>query len=189
MVDNLRLWAIPAMWLTWLAYWILAARQVKASAWRESVQSRLSYRLPMLGVALLFLLRDLPSFLERRLFPASGAASTLGAVLVAAGLGFAVWARRHLGSNWSGRVTVKMDHSLIRTGPYRYVRHPIYTGILLAFLGTAISIGEVRGFLALVLAVFSLVRKIGIEEERMRSTFASYDDYRQHTAALVPFLY
>ena len=80
----------------------------------------------------------------------------LGLIMVAAGIAFAVWARHYLGRNWSGTVTVKQDHELIRSGPYRLVRHPIYTGLLLAILGTAVAFGEWRGLLAFALLTGSL---------------------------------
>lgn len=113
----------------------------------------------------------------------------LGVVLLAAGLGFSVWARRHLGRNWSAQVVVKEGHSLVRTGPYRYVRHPIYTGILLAFLGTVVTIGEWRGVLALLCALVSFAVKSRLEEARMRETFPEYREYERETAALVPGVY
>ena len=69
--------------------------------------------------------------LSARFVPAGNLLPVLGAIMIAAGLGFAVWARAHLGRNWSGIVTVKEGHALVRTGPYRAVRHPIYTGLLL----------------------------------------------------------
>ena len=113
----------------------------------------------------------------------------LGIALVAAGLGFAIWARLYLGRNWSGSVTVKESHTLIQTGPYARVRHPIYTGILLAFVGTALTVGEWRGIAAFLLVLIALVIKSRTEEDRMRATFADYNDYRSKTAALVPFIF
>jgi protein-S-isoprenylcysteine O-methyltransferase Ste14 len=109
--------------------------------------------------------------------------------MVAVGLGFAAWARAHLGQNWSGIVTVKEDHALVRTGPYRAVRHPIYTGLLLALTGTAMAIGEWRGVLAVICALIGLLRKIQVEEKRMSENFPEYSRYRQQTAALIPLLY
>ena len=110
-------------------------------------------------------------------------------MLLAAGLGFAVWARRHLGRNWSASVVVKEDHALIRSGPYRRVRHPIYTGMLLAFLGTAVAVGEWRGLVGFVLAFVSFLLKSRMEEARMAETFPEYAEYRRHTASLIPGIY
>jgi protein-S-isoprenylcysteine O-methyltransferase Ste14 len=107
-----------------------------------------------------------------------------------AGLLFAVWAREHLGSNWSRSVTIKQDHELITTGPYAMVRHPIYTGFLAGFLGTAIALSQVRGFVAFVLILVILGVKLRMEEQWMRSQFgATYATYAHQTAALVPYLF
>jgi protein-S-isoprenylcysteine O-methyltransferase Ste14 len=84
---------------------------------------------------------------------------------------FAVWERRHLGRNWSNAVTIKQGHELITTGPYTLVRHPIYTGILTGFLGTAIALSQVRGVIGLVLIFLVLWAKLRREEEWMRSQF------------------
>jgi protein-S-isoprenylcysteine O-methyltransferase Ste14 len=109
--------------------------------------------------------------------------------MLAAGLAFAVWARRHLGRNWSAHVVVKEDHALIRSGPYRHLRHPIYTGILLAFLGMVLVIGELRGLLAMGCVLLSFAIKSRQEEKRMSETFPEYEQYRRETAALIPFVY
>jgi len=84
---------------------------------------------------------------------------------------------------------VKEGHALIRSGPYAHVRHPIYTGILLAFLGTAVSIGEWRALLAVPFALLAFVLKSRLEEGRMRQTFPEYEQYQRETAALIPFIY
>ena len=181
---------IPWLWMAWLAYWIVAARNVKATRWNESFPARLLHLVPFfLAVVLLDIPQLLPSVAAHRVLPASVFITSLGAVIVATGLGFSAWARRHLGRNWSGMVTLKKDHSLIRTGPYKYIRHPIYTGILCGFLGTALAIGEWRGILAVVLVLVAFVRKLQVEEARMREIFPEYEQYRQGTAALIPFVY
>jgi protein-S-isoprenylcysteine O-methyltransferase Ste14 len=180
---------VPALWTVWLVYWLVAARAVKTTRWREPTSSRLLHRVPLV-LAALFLVggRQLPSLLRERFLPQTSAGPVLGLVMLIAGLGFAVWARRHLGPNWSGNVTVKEDHALIRTGPYSYVRHPIYSGILLALLGTAVVIGEWRGLFALALAVTALAYKSKVEEGRMREIFPEYDQYCHQTAALIPWV-
>ena len=107
-----------------------------------------------------------------------------------AGLLFAVWAREHLGSNWSRSVTIKEGHELIASGPYSVVRHPIYTGILAGFLGTAIALSQVRGFIVFLLIFFILWVKLRMEEQWMRSQFGeTYATYAHQTAALVPYLF
>jgi protein-S-isoprenylcysteine O-methyltransferase Ste14 len=127
--------------------------------------------------------------LTRRVLPRGNGPLLVGAVLVAAGLAFAIWARRHLGRNWSSSVVLKQDHALIRSGPYRWVRHPIYTGILLALLGTAVTIGELRAAIGFALFVVSFVLKSRAEEKWMREVFPEYEQYRGNTAALIPGIY
>lgn len=180
----------PTLWIAWLIYWWVSARNVKETRWQEPLGSQLLHRVPLLLGALLFAApRLLPLALRRRLLPVGALAPTLGVLLIAAGLGFSVWARRHLGRNWSSQVVVKEDHALIRTGPYSRLRHPIYTGLLLAFLGTAVIIGEVRGFLAFVLLLISFAIKSRAEEARMREIFPEYEQYRRETAALIPYVF
>jgi protein-S-isoprenylcysteine O-methyltransferase Ste14 len=112
-----------------------------------------------------------------------------GVILTVAGLLFSIWARHHLGRNWSLTVTLKDDHELIVTGLYALVRHPIYTGLLAGFLGTAIAIMEVRGIIALILILITLWAKLRMEEHLMRGHFgAKYDTYSQRVSALVPFI-
>jgi protein-S-isoprenylcysteine O-methyltransferase Ste14 len=113
----------------------------------------------------------------------------VGAAITAAGLLFAVWAREHLGTNWSSSVTIKQDHQLIVTGPYAVVRHPIYTGILTGFLGSTLALAQVRGIVAFVLISLVLWYKLRMEEQWMRTQFgAPYEAYSRRTAALVPFV-
>ena len=111
-------------------------------------------------------------------------------VLLIAGQLFAVWARDILGRNWSGTVTVKEDHELIQTGPYRLVRHPIYTGLLLALTGSALAQDRWSSVLAVVLVFVSFWIKLLREEAWMRETFGEkYDAYCARTKRLVPFVW
>lgn len=183
------LFLIDLLWVAFFLYWYAAARGMKRTAWRASLPAELAHRLPLaLGVALLFLPR-LPPPLLRRIVAPDPAAGALGVLLVLLGMGFAIGARRFLGGNWSGRVTVKEGHTLVTSGPYRIVRHPIYTGMLLAFLGTALALGELSGFLALPFLFASFLIKSRQEEARMRATFPDYDRYAKRTPALIPFLF
>jgi protein-S-isoprenylcysteine O-methyltransferase Ste14 len=181
---------IPAMWLAWAALWTVAAFATKATQWRESIGSRARHDVPFLiCVVLLTAPGALPAILRARFVPVGGLLPLLGSILVAAGLGFAFWARWHLGRNWSSTVTLKEGHTLVQTGPYRAIRHPIYTGLLLALVGTAAAIGEWRGVLAVACAFIGVRWKIRVEEERMRRTFPQYEQYRNATSALIPLLY
>jgi protein-S-isoprenylcysteine O-methyltransferase Ste14 len=101
---------------------------------------------------------------------------------------FTVWARVYLGGNWSGIVTIKHDHELIASGPYAIVRHPIYTGLLVAFIGSAVARGEWRGVLAVLIAWMALWRKLRLEERWMAERFGQqYEAYCRRVPALVPF--
>jgi len=190
MPEPILRFVVPSLWVAWLIYWWVSARDVKPTKWQESPLSKAWHRVPLIIAAILFgAFGWLPRGLRGRFVPAGPIFPLLGAVLLAAGLGFSVWARRHLGRNWSADVVVKEGHALIRTGPYRHVRHPIYTGILLAFLGTAVTIGEWRGLIGVGFAVLSFVRKSRVEEQRMQDTFPEYAQYRRESAALIPFVY
>jgi protein-S-isoprenylcysteine O-methyltransferase Ste14 len=182
--------AIPAMWVGWIIYWLAAARDVKPTRWRESSAANARHGVPfLLCLLLLASPRWLPAALTARLYPPGPALPIAGTALVAAGLALAVWARAHLGRNWSSKVVVKIDHSLVCDGPYRRVRHPIYSGMLLALFGTALAIGEWRGFLALAFAAAGVLFRVHAEEARMSETFAEYAQYRRRTAALIPGIY
>jgi protein-S-isoprenylcysteine O-methyltransferase Ste14 len=114
----------------------------------------------------------------------------VGAIIQAAFIFLAVSARRHLGRNWSAAVRIGVDHELIRTGPYRFLRHPIYTAMLGMFLGTAISSGQYHALLGLTILVLAYLRKTRLEEHILHQTFgAEYDAYQRDTWALVPFLF
>lgn len=181
---------IPLLWLAWLAYWMISAIGAKETRRQESFASMLVHVVPLIVGAWLIWARSLPGgVLGGRVLPATEATYWVGVVMVALGLGFSVWARRCLGRNWSGTVTVKQDHELVRSGPYRYVRHPIYTGLLLAFAGCAVVRGEWRGVVAVVLIGASFWIKLRHEERWMIETFGEeYLRYRSEVAALIPFV-
>jgi protein-S-isoprenylcysteine O-methyltransferase Ste14 len=129
-------------------------------------------------------------FLRAAIFNSTTWTNALGIAITVAGLAFAIWARAYLGANWSSAVTVKIGHQLIRTGPYRWVRHPIYTGMISAMVGTAIVRDQVRAVTAVVLLYLGFKVKSKIEERTMAETFgAQYETYSRTTGAIVPRLW
>ena len=182
---------VPALWLIWLAIWLIAAAGAKRTMRRESFGSRLGYGVLMLvGAVLLIKPHILGPTLGQHFHPRSFGWFLAGVTLFAAGLGFSMLARFWLGRNWSGTVTLKQDHDLIRSGPYALVRHPIYSGMLLALIGTAIAIDSWSALIALVAMLAALLFKIRIEERFMADAFGeAYARYRADVPALVPFLF
>jgi protein-S-isoprenylcysteine O-methyltransferase Ste14 len=192
--DLVRLFyqqAFNALWLAWAIYWCVAAIGAKRTRYRESMASQALHIAPLfLGVALLVWLHPANNWLTQRYVPRSPVWFFAGLVMTVFGLGFAVFARVWLGRNWSATVTLKQDHELIRGGPYCRVRHPIYSGLLLAVLGSAIAIGEWRGLLALALITAGFLRKISVEERVLTEQFGdAYTRFRAEVPALLPGIY
>jgi protein-S-isoprenylcysteine O-methyltransferase Ste14 len=181
------------LWVAWVTYWWALSRSVKVNVRRESAYSRRSYVVALLLAVVLLAVPGLPlPFLNSRFLPVQTWPlwSGIGAGLVVIGLLFTVWAREHLGRNWSDVVTIKVDHELVTSGPYRVVRHPIYTGLLVAFVGSAIARGEWRGILAVALGFWAFWRKSRVEERLMREQFGTaYEEYSQHVAGIIPFVF
>jgi protein-S-isoprenylcysteine O-methyltransferase Ste14 len=179
----------PALWLAWVAYWFLASRTAKPTERREPMGSRLLHVLPLLFAVWLLWAEKLPApLLNERLFPWAPWEFWAASLMTALGLLFTVWARVHLGRNWSGTVTIKREHELIVSGPYTIVRHPIYTGLIVAFIGSAMARGEWRGVLAVFIAWAALWRKLRLEERWMLERFGEqYTAYCHRVPALVPF--
>lgn len=179
------------LWLSLGLFWLAGALTAKRTQRTQSPWSRLVQITPEIAAFFLLFGRDVwPHWLRRRLFPeGSLAIEWLGVAITAAGIGFAIWARVWIGRNWSGRVTIKEQHELIQSGPYAFVRHPIYSGFLLAILGTAIVHGELCGLLALPVAAVGWTLKLRMEEAFMMQQFGqAYLDYKRRVKALVPFV-
>ena len=179
---------IWGLWILFLVYWAISARKSKKAKRRESVAQRLGYILPLV---LTFVLLSRPEvnlgWLSTRLLPFNLTVRWTGAVLAAGGIAICLWARRHLGTNWSGTVTLKEGHELIRSGPYRAIRHPIYSGILLALLGTAVEIGQLRAFAAVIVAWISFYLKARREESFLTDEFGEkFRTHAQHTGMFLP---
>ncbi|MCJ0825730.1 isoprenylcysteine carboxylmethyltransferase family protein [Luteimonas sp. 50] len=185
---------IKTIWLAFALCWLWYARQAKAVQRRESPGLRFAkYWLPLIAAGALLGPGEwydaAGAWLKLRWLPESDWLRALGCLLALVGIAFAVRARQVLGENWSVAVQLKRGHELIERGPYRWVRHPIYTGLLLAFLGTAVLIGELRGLLALAIVAASFWFKLRLEERWLGEQFGpAYADYKTRVKALVPGL-
>jgi len=182
------LWLAATGWIAFSLYWSAAAKNSAAAKSSESDRSRGVHEvITTAGQLLLFI--PIPG-LRQNFIPPSLAWAVIGLVLEALSIALAVWARRHLSLNWSARVQIKVDHQLIRSGPYKLLRHPIYTAILGMSVGTALVSGHVHALVGTALVLVAYFRKIRIEESILREAFGpQYDSYRRSTLGLMPGLF
>ena len=181
---------IHLAWIIIAVVWLVTAMRVKRTVRIEPYSSRIGHVLTFAtAVGLLFSSSLRIGPLAWRAFPPSEIAAAVGLALTIGGISFALWARFYLKGNWSAMVALKEDHTLIRTGPYAIVRHPIYTGLLLAMLGTAIAVGELGCFLGVILAFAGWIAKARMEECFLLQQFGgTYSQYSHHVKALIPFV-
>src|SRR6266478_231667 len=179
---------IHALWVLFGFYWLVSALKRKKTKRRETWGQRFLYMLPLLAAAELLVRPEARyEWLGARFVPLNPAVEWAGVLLTAAGVAVAFWARWHLGANWSGVVTLKEGHELIRTGPYRNIRHPIYTGILLALFGTVVTTGELRGLLAVAIAWLSFYWKARREESFLSQEFGEkFAAHAKQTGMFLP---
>jgi len=179
---------VTALWLIFCLYWAISALRVQRARQTEPAGWRLA-TLAVLGCGAFLVFSRAVNFgiLSRRFIPENEAVKAIAIVLVGLGVAFAIWARRHLGEFWSARVTLKEDHHLIQSGPYARARHPIYSGLLLAMIGTALFVGEWRAALGVFLVFVGHWLKARREESLLATEFgAAYEEYRRRTGSLVP---
>ncbi len=188
-IDNLvqPLWVSMALVVAFSLYWTAAAKNsapVKSSEhWASTVLHQL-----LINVALLLLFLRIPG-LTGRWLPPSPFLVPVGIAIQAGATLLAIWARRHLGRNWSAEVSTKVDHQLIRSGPYKMLRHPIYTAMFGIYSGVAIASGEWHALAGVGLLAIAYSRKIMLEEQTMRRVFGTeYDAYRHDSWALIPWV-
>jgi protein-S-isoprenylcysteine O-methyltransferase Ste14 len=177
-----------AAWTLFALYWLVAALGVKPTAKRQNPSERMLY-IVFMAAGFFLLYQENPSWgpLNRRFLPDRLWIAWLGSALCAAGVLFAIWARRTIGKDWSAEVQIKEGHRLIRSGPYAHIRHPIYTGLILATFGTALLIGEYRGLLAVLMFLVGFTRKARKEEEFLAGQFgAAFDEHRRQTGFFLP---
>ncbi|HEY0759136.1 MAG TPA: isoprenylcysteine carboxylmethyltransferase family protein [Acidisarcina sp.] len=178
------------LWLGLILVCLVMSPFTKTAYKRESLRSELNYLLPgALAAYLLFASRTTPYWFNRPAYTVSLPVAVVGFVVAVCGITTSVWARFALNKNWSGTAELKRDHELVRRGPYRITRHPIYSGFLLALFGSALERGLIRSFVAIAAFALCFYIKSLAEERLMVERFGgSYLRYRSEVRQLVPFL-
>jgi protein-S-isoprenylcysteine O-methyltransferase Ste14 len=181
---------IEGAWIVLVACWAVSALKTRRTERAESFASRYGVLfLEIVGFALVFMDETEFGILGRRIIPRTYALDVTGVALTWAGIALALWARWHLGQYWSARITIKEDHRLICTGPYARLRHPIYSGLDLAAIGTALAIDRWRSVTFVGLIVLGFWIKARREEAMLRAQFgADFDAHCRRTGFLFPRL-
>ena len=176
--------AAIVLWALLSVYWEIAASEASRATSSESTRSR-ALHVSLTNIGIILVLAPLHGM--GRLWPASVPVMAAGLIIEAFGAALAIWARWVLGRNWSGRIAINQGHKLIRTGPYRFFRHPIYTGFLIMTVGAALVTGERLAVAGLILVGFAYWRKVRLEETKLCLAFGSeYEDYRRESWGLLP---
>jgi protein-S-isoprenylcysteine O-methyltransferase Ste14 len=177
-------WLWSALMVVWLVLWASMKRAKKL----ETPWEMLQHALPViLGFWLLFGHLENWGWLDYRPLPNGPRTWLTGLALTLTGVGLSVWARLTLGANWSGVVTLKKDHELVRRGLYRSIRHPIYTGILVAMFGTALIKGHLRGWFGFAVILGTFYFKARREERFLRQEFGpGFEEHMRTTGMFLP---
>jgi protein-S-isoprenylcysteine O-methyltransferase Ste14 len=178
------------IWIAFYAYWLFSALKTRSPVKRKQSQySFFLYGITWVVLCIFFINWLSPDLMAERIVPDGIGFTLIGLLVTIAGLAFAIWARVHLGKNWSGMPTIRQDHTITRTGPYRFVRHPIYSGILLGLTGTAMGIGYLVIFFCVILVFGLFVIKFRMEEKFLLEEFGEeYARYKREVKALIPYV-
>jgi protein-S-isoprenylcysteine O-methyltransferase Ste14 len=180
---------IAALWIGFIVCWIALAAWSSKAEKRVGIGSELPYRIVLILGAIIFFIPAHGYHGPLRLWLVTRTEAWACVILVALGFAFSAWARVYLGPLWSGSITTKGDHRIVDTGPYGIVRHPIYTGILLAVLATAAAKGTVMGLTGALLITIGIWLKARLEESWLREQLGAgaYDAYCRKVSMLTPF--
>jgi protein-S-isoprenylcysteine O-methyltransferase Ste14 len=179
---------VTICWLVFIFYWLISAFSAKQYARRNFT----SWGVRVGAIVLILLAYQVPSFrdflINERFYAVSPALQWLGVILCACGIGFAIWARFYLGTNWGMPMTLKQDPELVTSGPYHYVRHPIYSGMILAMLGTTLV--TIWWVIPFIFFLVYFVYSAKAEEKIMLEEFGDrYADYMKRSKMLIPFVF
>ncbi|HTB68482.1 MAG TPA: isoprenylcysteine carboxylmethyltransferase family protein [Steroidobacteraceae bacterium] len=176
------------IWIAWAVSWMVAAAWSNDTQSQPSSATELRYRI-LMGIGALVMFVPAHGYEGRlRLWHIGWWGAWTCVALIAAGVAFAWWARLHLGRLWSGRITRKVDHRVVESGPYGIVRHPIYSGLLLSLIATAAAKGTLLGFVGLLFTFVGMWMKARLEERWLAKELgeAAYGDYRRRVPMLLP---
>lgn len=182
---------ISICWIVFSIYWaIRGIRRRRSKRKAALIFTVLNNGLLYVGFILVLLGRSVPSSLSLLFLPQAIPIHITGTVFVIVGIGFAIWSRQLLRNNWNRDVVIMEDQQFIHSGPYAIVRHPIYTGILLALFGTTLVASTIGSILGFVLALLSLWQKACMEEQLLTTEFGQlYANYQREVRFLIPFIY
>ena len=178
---------IRLLWMLIMMVWLaLASESNEPVAVNRNIWSDVAVWIVSIGWVVLLL----PRFNGPQLIPRIMLIRIPGSVLTLTGLTFALWARFYLGSNWDSHISLRLDHKLVRTGPYGIVRHPIYSGFVLALAGSVLNFGHLRSFIAAIMVTVAWVYKSGLEESFMMNHFGGeYEQYRHEVKRMIPMIW
>lgn len=184
-------WLIAIFWLCFIAYWIFSATKAKKNVRTHQLAKWAWVRI--LIVVFIILIFQVPFFRQLARgylfsFP-NYSANVVGVILCGLGVALAIWARRHLGRNWGMPMSLKKEPELVTSGPYKYIRNPIYSGMLLALLGTGLVFG-LPWLIAFIVAAIYFIFSSKVEEKIMAEQFPqTYPEYKKRTKMLIPFIW
>ena len=183
--------AIAVIWVVFWITWFISAWITRSPVKSQQPQGVRIFFFPALLVVagILLFSENTSGILVQRIIPDTLPVNLAGLILTLAGIGFTYWARLHLGRFWSSMPVIRVDHKLIRTGPYRFVRHPIYSGLLFGLIGTIIVVGTLVVILAVFVVLMVFFWKIMAEEKVLLEEFGDeYTQYKKEVPALIPFV-
>jgi protein-S-isoprenylcysteine O-methyltransferase Ste14 len=193
MIENITIstWITICCWVLFCSYWLLLRNSTRKNIGGRTLRQRY---MGTLGYVLIFTMLYLPLFVRGgfagRILPASDLLQGIGAAICIAGVGLCIWSRTILGRNWSGGVAAKQGHELIIKGPYRLVRHPIYSGFIIALAGTCLVTGGMAAIAITFIYALALCLKINQEEVLLKDVFpGTYAVYQQKSRKLIPFIW
>lgn len=191
MSHELLIRVLEWAWIAFGVYWLIAARRVKAAQTTESPAYRI-FRLLLLIITftLLFAKWTAVGFLGPHFLSQKQLVAYIGFAFALTGLGVAIWARVSLGQYWSDKIVLKVDHHLVRSGPYGRMRHPIYSGVLLGVAGSALVLDEWRGVVAFLLLLSNYMVKASREDKILEQAFPlDFAEHEKNAGFILPRLF